>query len=354
MNRSLLIGALALSLSLPLQAASETSAFDQAYRAYQQAIAAKDTQAALVHAREAYRLGADLYDVDSVDYANLGINLAKQLPPDEQDEAASLLIQALKSYKKAYGSQSEKLLEIYARLVEKDFDHRKSHLSALLALGEELYAEDSLAYANLMLEASRICMRDSQLAREGRNLASDALEIIQEKAPRETLERVEAEYLNGLWADGFQKKEAAIEHFSTVIELLDVLEYSHPYALAAHSRLVPLLEQSGRSDDATAHCLAIAQMKPWDNNQEQKPLFRQEPRWTPAALKRGKKGSVVLDITIDKQGFVTDMEVLDSQGHKDFVKETKKAVKKWRYAPKFQDGQPVAATTKVRMDFFVR
>ncbi|WP_028108849.1 energy transducer TonB [Ferrimonas futtsuensis] len=354
MYRSLAIAALTLALSAPLKAVAGSAEFDQAYNAYQQAVNAKDLQSALTHAREAYRLGADLFGVDSVDYANLGINLAKQLPPNEQEKAASLLKQALKSYKKAYGKESDKLLEIYARLIETDFDHRKSHLNAMLALGEEVYEKDSLAYANLMLEASRICMRDSQLARKGRSLAGDALEIIKEKAPRETLERVEAEYVNALWAQGFSEDEAAIEHFGTVIELLEDLEYSHPYALAAHSRLVPLLEQSGRSDDATAHCLAIAQMKPWDNNQEQKPLFRQEPRWTKSAIQRGKNGSVVLDITIDKQGFVTDMKVLESEGHKDFVRETKKAVKKWRYAPKFQDGQPVTANTQVKMEFLVR
>lgn len=353
MNRTVIIAALTLALSTPIQAAAGSAEFDQAYSAYQQAISAKDPQAALTHAREAYRLGADLYDAGSVDYANLGINLAKQLPPNDQDEAVSLLKQALKNYQKAYGNRSDKLLEIYARLSEKDFDRRKSHLNAMLALGEEIYQEESLAYANLMLEASSICMRDSQLARKGRSLADDALVIIREKAPRETLERVKAEYINGLWAQGFGQEEAAINHLDTVIDLLDELDYSHPYALAAHSRLVPLLEQRGRSDDATAHCLAIAKMKPWDNNQEQTPLFRQEPRWTKSALQRGQNGSVILDITIDKQGFVTDMEVLESEGHKDFVKATKNAVKRWRYAPKFHDGQPVEANTQVKMEFFV-
>ncbi len=60
-----------------------------------------------------------------------------------------------------------------------------------------------------------------------------------------------------------------------------------------------------------------------------------------------------LSLTIDKNGFVTNPEVIKSKGGKSFEIETLKALKKWRYAPKFIDGKPVEAETTVQIDFSV-
>ena len=37
-----------------------------------------------------------------------------------------------------------------------------------------------------------------------------------------------------------------------------------------------------------------------------------------------------------------------------FEKEALKAIEKWRYAPKFEDGRAVLAKTKVQLDFKIR
>lgn len=58
-----------------------------------------------------------------------------------------------------------------------------------------------------------------------------------------------------------------------------------------------------------------------------------------------------MEITIDKFGFVKNPIIIDSEGGDSFIKESIKAIDKWRYAPKFENGQPIEAPTSVRLDF---
>lgn len=58
--------------------------------------------------------------------------------------------------------------------------------------------------------------------------------------------------------------------------------------------------------------------------------------------------------TIEQLGqidIVKDPVVIASEGGKLFTKESLKAIKRWRYAPKFVDGQPVAAEATVQLEY---
>ena len=70
-----------------------------------------------------------------------------------------------------------------------------------------------------------------------------------------------------------------------------------------------------------------------------------------AAMGR-REGYVVIEFSIDEQGFVTSPDVLEYTGSKKFIRATLDALDQWRYAPKFTDGEPVVAQNmKVQMDF---
>ena len=92
----------------------------------------------------------------------------------------------------------------------------------------------------------------------------------------------------------------------------------------------------------TKHCRAIGAAKAFDANQEQRPLFRKAPEYPLQARRAGKEGEVVLRYTLDDQGFVEDPAVLDVKGGNIFSRAAIKALKQWRFAPRFIDGKPVA------------
>jgi TonB family protein len=94
-------------------------------------------------------------------------------------------------------------------------------------------------------------------------------------------------------------------------------------------------------------------MIPWQQNLDPMPLYRLEPKYPIDLAKRKKEGWAKMSFTIDEMGFVTDIQVLDVvNGGRNFGKESVKVLKKWRYAPKFENGQAVAATDMtVQMDF---
>ena len=57
---------------------------------------------------------------------------------------------------------------------------------------------------------------------------------------------------------------------------------------------------------------------------------------------------------ISASGFVENIQVIDSSSPL-FTKESIAALNKWRYAPKFENGQAVTATDiKVQLDYKIR
>ena len=115
--------------------------------------------------------------------------------------------------------------------------------------------------------------------------------------------------------------------------------------------LVRLYQQQNSPDKATEHCQAIGRMTPWQDNQEQTPIFRAAPQYPQSVAKRGQSGWVQLEFTIDESGFVKDPKVLQWEGSKAFEAPSIKALKQWRYAPKFENGEPVAAISRVQLDY---
>lgn len=68
------------------------------------------------------------------------------------------------------------------------------------------------------------------------------------------------------------------------------------------------------------------------------PIVRIEPRYPPAAARDGLEGWVRLSFTIDETGGVTDVQVIESQPRRVFDQEARRALMRWRYAPRIVDG----------------
>lgn len=82
------------------------------------------------------------------------------------------------------------------------------------------------------------------------------------------------------------------------------------------------------------------------------PIKRVVPKYPKSAAKNSREGWAILSFVIDEEGKVQDIIVNDSSGSKDFVKESKKAAKQWRYKPAMVDGKPIQqCVNTIQMDF---
>ena len=83
------------------------------------------------------------------------------------------------------------------------------------------------------------------------------------------------------------------------------------------------------------------------------PIERVAPKYPTNEARNGRSGSVKMSFVIDKQGSVKNVLVTEATS-KAFSKAALKAVKKWKYDPAFEDGQPIErCDNTVRLDFFM-
>jgi protein TonB len=85
--------------------------------------------------------------------------------------------------------------------------------------------------------------------------------------------------------------------------------------------------------------------------QEAKLIHRVNPDYPSAAKKDGIEGSIDLDVTVSQLGVVKDVSVVQSNPPDVFDKSALTAVHRWKYDPRFEDGLPVEAHVKVRLNF---
>jgi protein TonB len=82
------------------------------------------------------------------------------------------------------------------------------------------------------------------------------------------------------------------------------------------------------------------------------PIVRVQPQYPLRAAERGTEGWVEVEFTISAAGTVKDPVVLNYHPSTIFNRAAVKAIRKWKYNPKIEDGQPVERPgVKVRLSF---
>ncbi len=75
------------------------------------------------------------------------------------------------------------------------------------------------------------------------------------------------------------------------------------------------------------------------------------PRYPPLARRLGQEGTVVLALSIDREGRVTDARLRRSSGHPMLDRAALKAARAWRYRPALDAGRPVAGELVQPVEF---
>ncbi|WP_129781628.1 energy transducer TonB [Peristeroidobacter soli] len=76
-----------------------------------------------------------------------------------------------------------------------------------------------------------------------------------------------------------------------------------------------------------------------------------EPYYSPADIRAGNEGTVVLSIYILADGRVGDVRLVSSSGHEGLDKSAMREAKKWRFIPGTSDGQPMAMWKQLPVTF---
>lgn len=367
-NRNLFYAAI-LASALALSPQAVASEFGDAYSAYKAAVTAKDEAKIELYALKAYEFGTVKFGPDSLDTAILALNagnaLIANVPKNtfEEENAAKtnkLKLQAfelyqvaLVTYRKTYGDKAKELIDPLLGLSDASTDKEaRSYLDEALEIAD--YANNAMLLADTKMAYFERLVNTPYYRLKVRDYAFEAQQTYANLLPEDAMKRVLTSFTVGNVRLAEKDYDEAEELFLAVIKQFEMLDYSHPYELAAHARLVQLYELDGESDKSTKHCIAIGNMTPWNDNIEPTPLFRKEPKYPLAYAKAGKSGSTTMSFTIDKMGFVKDPMVTDTQGGSKFKKESLKALKQWRYAPKFIDGKAVEVQgMSVKLDYWL-
>lgn len=347
----------AIALSFSTNAKSEktlNTQFKTAYYSYQDAVKSNNVDTQFTHAKEAYQLGVKLYGDTNINTANLALILAQQyLNKKQKKQAIPLLLSTVDIFKSEHGNNAIELAEIYILLGQSlPYNKRKKSIDyylEALAIAEDHEKEHPYVNAQIQLEAGIALL--SQGSRKSNSILT-AQNFFTENLPKNDKRVVRSNFYAGKYYLARKKHTKAIKYWQANLPVFESLEgATHPLELSTHAFLISALEKSGKSDEATLHCIAIGSMTPWNDSQEQIPLFRTNPKYPIDYARRGKSGWVKVGFTVSDFGTVTETKILDSQGGRGFEKSSLAALEKWRYAPKFEDGKPVEAYTTVQLDF---
>ncbi|MDN3652229.1 TonB family protein [Thalassotalea ponticola] len=327
--------------------------FKSAYYSYQKSLETNDRNAQFKHAEAAYLLGKQLYGEKDINTANLALILAREhLQNNQEEQAEQLLLTTLNIFKSKYGENAIELAEIFILLgqsalfkVEKEINY---YLDALAIAKDH---EEELPYVNaqIQLDAGAALLR---LGSRKSDVILAAQKYLTENLPENDKRVVSANFWAGRYYLARKKYNKAIDFFEANLRVFESLDgVTHPLELSTHAFLIDALENTGKSDQATKHCIAIGSMTPWLDDQEQTPLFRRSPKYPINYARKGKSGWVDIGFTVNEFGMVLEPKILASNGGHLFEKSALAAIETWRYAPKFEDGKPIQAYTTVRLDF---
>lgn len=342
----IVIGALWAGLS-GAHGQGEATDFNSAYRLYQQSIENGDTESALLHIETAFPLGLEVFGEENPTSAVLAANYSQILRIEKKRKrAAKISTIARELAERAHGESSPELLkylsaEASAHIDIYEHDHAVEITNRGLKLAEDIHGSSSIEYADaLVLSANADTRKGWQI--QSRKKLERALETYINEVGLNDPKTARANFDIGKYQMAWGRHKTAIKHLSDAI---DAWSTNKPKYLSligsARAFLVESYSEEGLTEKATeqTRLLALEMVGRQGGNADANPLFRKRPSYPPEAAKRRSTGWVHLSFTIDPNGFVKDIEIVNREGHRSLERSATRALAEWRYAPAVVDGK---------------
>lgn len=307
------------------------------------------------YAKTAYLAGQAALDKNSIEYAVLVENYAVALNilrPSE--ESLPYLLEAIEIYQSfeepSYGLVNTLLeLDRVYRLTQKTRRKIYSTQRKAVKAAEDIGNQTVLIKTLLMIGSRNVS--DSRSLKKEVKRGIKYLEAAHELSGSKYVES--AAFIEFWLGKGYallKKNQQAINYFEQVLTKKGHNKLVQQLALTSHAFLVDVYSRSNDKEKATEHCQAIGKLTPWNPNQESKPLYLLQPKYPRRATLNGIEGWTKIQFTVTPEGFVAEPEVVESS-LEIFSNVALKAIKEWRFAPKFVDGKPVSASMVYTMEF---
>ncbi len=328
----------------PVVAADKGKDFQLAYRSYQQHIEANNLEQALPAAEDAYNLGSRLYGRKSLNAAKLAINYATLLnDTGEFKRARRVLKGKLKTMEEAYDTDADELVAILMELGRAEFDTRRPEdgLAYFERISAMLDKHENKLYRGMKnWEIVKILLR-----RQGNAFTRKYVEATHESYTNQLtpsdIRLGLASYHMALWKLADSQFEEAVSYLdASLIAFKTDESQMHELEKTVRMMLVNTLENAEESELATTHCLALGRDQTWKVPAQ--PLYISMPDFPPELTNTALVAEFTLEFTIDEDGFVRDPGVTSST-HADMDEVVLEAIGKFRYAPRFVEGKPVAS-----------
>lgn len=315
---------------------------------------------ALPLAQQALSLGKTLYPPTSKSLPALEHNVGRTLLKlRRHSDALPVLTSAREAYSRVYEKDAPEFIDLYLDLAEAargdDYESSWSRYDDdALGIARKFYGEESADYALMLIDVGHVEFINQ--GEHGERRITDGFEILQPigaQHPRWAY----ANFVRAKVEMSHRRYTQALSYLNTSVDLLSKAD-SNPTtqstlmtALAFQS---VALEETGQGEQATASLLQIGRIKESLGDTSAEPVFTVKPTF-PSSVRTATTGtllnvekmnegtaSIVFDI--DERGFTTNHRVDFVIGPQAYADATIEAVKKFRYAPRFQNGQPVPIT----------
>ena len=351
-----IILAIFFAFAPPLAAArvaeGDRAAFIAAYMAYEEAVAAKDVDAVAVAAEKVLNIALLIYPDDRARLAEWYVKSGSAfLKIKNYSRAARFLQEGIDRIEREYGSRSKRLIapmNMIAQAEElgfRNFRYVARLQEEIFSLTHQHYGNDSLEYADasMLLGQALYFLNDgSYLSARSAKYFRIAFEKYGRLFDQPDVRTGLAAFWRGKSADKRGSRSSAEKRY---LEALEIFEQASADGsdeeLMAHTYLIKLYEDRGRSDEATLHCQAISRLRPLAGVDGAKPLYRKQLVYPRSAQLAKRSGYVVMNFTVTTLGTVTNVSVLESGGGKkgEFERAALDAVSDYRFAPAVKDGE---------------
>lgn len=356
---SLKVSLLAFAIMSATSFASEDKNADAvmaAYSEYQLLLKEGTQEQRFAAAKKAYELSQAVHGDLNEQTIALGQNYAKLFNFDHVREAHTLYEKLLQDITSLKGEQAIEKIDILLNLAKLNNQLDKHHS-----------LKDNLAEAIKLAENAKVKGLDAQVYYDAaeilaptkyRSLMTDYLDaaatIAKDSLPKDSLLDFKITYFKAQLLAAKKKHDEAITLLEDKVATIDAMtQFDSAIEQQMRISLINWYEETGQVEKSTKQCQALGKLVPWSNEQEQIPLFRTHPKLNNVipSIRNLKDTTVIAKFDVTPEGTVDNIEIESVKGNRELAKLTKDTIKTWRYAPKFEDGKPVTATTQVMMDY---